>query len=154
MKINAPSWTWLCLLALMACDLPLPGQEVERVRDELNETAVAAFVSGPRDRALPPGPLAFRAGSIYSAEPQDGPEGPWVWQVRLARAEIVNLPLTSRDRFVGVELSADVLVRFEQRYCGPPAAGGPPQRCEPWHEAACCNTIWKRNRGEWAAAAP
>jgi hypothetical protein len=154
MSVAARVWVWSLGLVLLACDLHLPGQDGDRLRAELNETAVAAFVAGPRDRMLPNGSLLFRAGGIYSSEAHPGPETPWVWQIRHARAEILSIPLTARDRFEGVELSADVLMRFEERYCTLAPIGRGPQRCEPWQDTACCNAVWKRTRGAWVALAP
>ena len=154
MSVVARVWISSLGLVLLACDLHLPGQDGDRLQAELNETAVAAFVAGPRDRTLPAGSLVFRAGGIYSSEAHSGPEMPWIWQIRYARAEIVSIPLTARDRSESVELSADVLMRFEERYCTSAPIGRGPQRCEPWQDTACCNAVWKRTKGAWAALAP
>ncbi|HLH26498.1 MAG TPA: hypothetical protein VK066_28590 [Chloroflexota bacterium] len=146
---------WLLLaLLLTACSVRGPWQDGDPWLDDLNEMAVAAFITERSESGLPPGRLEFRAGSIYSTEPTAGPGGEWVWQVRYPRADAIRLPLTARDRLAGVEISADTVIRFEQRYCtlAEGAKGG--VRCEAWRSATCCNLVWKRSRGGWLASQP
>jgi hypothetical protein len=145
---------WPALLLLVACNLRLPWQEPDGWRDELNELAVATFVTGRLESGLPAGPLEFRAGSIYSSQPTTGPGGLWVWQVRYPRIDAIRVPLTARDRLAGIELSVDALVRFEHRYCTLPAGADGPLRCQVWQSGSCCNLAWKRSRGGWLASRP
>ena len=142
------------LLLLLACEVHLPGQDSDPWLDELNELAVATFITGRSERGLPAGRLEFRAGSIYSSEPTTGPGGLWVWQVRYPRVDAVRVPLTARDRLAGIELSVDAVVRFEQRYCTLAADANGPLRCQAWQSTSCCNLLWKRSRGGWLASRP
>jgi hypothetical protein len=141
-------------VALVACDLQLPGAEPDRFGSELAETATVRFVAGRAAPGVPEAPLTYQAGGVYAAPPEPGPNGPWTWHVRYPRAEATALPLTARDRADGVEFRGDVLMRFEQRYCSASAAAGRETRCESWHEATCCNAIWRWTRGAWVATPP
>ncbi len=148
---------WVCCFAALVelgCTLQGGSVETDRLRADLAETAVAAFVAVPPGGAFPGRPLAFQAGGIYSAAPEAGPEGTWQWQVRYPRADILLLPLTARDRAAGVTFAADVVVLFEQRYCSWPATADQGVRCEPWQEASCCNLVWKWTPRGWRAEAP
>jgi len=147
--------SWLALvLLLVACDLRLPWQDADPWLDELNELAVAAFVTQRSESGLPSGVLEYRAGSIYSSEPIAGPGGLWVWQVRYPRVDAIRVPLTARDRLAGIEITADAVVRFEQRYCTLAEGATGPLRCQAWQGSSCCNLLWKRSRGGWLASRP
>lgn len=146
---------WLLLpLLLVGCELRAPWQDADTWLDDLNELAVATFVTERSDGGLPAGRLEFRAGSIYSSEPTAGPGGSWVWQVRYPRVDAIRLPLTARDRLAGIELSADAVMRFEQRYCTLAEGASGQLRCQAWQNSSCCNLVWKRSRGGWQAARP
>ena len=149
-----PIWWLLPLLLLVACDLRAPWQDNEFWADELNELAIATFVTDRSERGLPPGRLEYRAGSIYSTEPEPGPGGLWVWQVHYPRLDAVRVPVTARDRLAGVDLSVDGMLRFEQRYCTLPAGPQERLRCQAWQPTICCNLLWKRTRGAWLASPP
>jgi hypothetical protein len=142
------------LMLLVACDLHLPWRDPEGWQDDLNELAVATFVTARSEPGLPTGPLEFRAGGIYSTVPSAGLGGSWVWQVRYPRVDATRLPSGARDRLAGVELTVDAVVRFDQRYCA--LGDGPSGRlhCQAWLPTSCCNLIWKRSRGSWLAARP
>ena len=144
----------LVALVLVACGLREAGVDHERTLADLQESAVAAFVTARAERGLPAGPLEYRAGEIYGAAPQEESGGLVLWQVRRPRADAVQLPLHAQDRRAGIELKADVLVRYEDRHCRLPGASDEVLRCEPWQEASCCNQIWKRSRGGWVAERP
>jgi hypothetical protein len=146
-------WPVLVLL-LVACDLRLPWQDADAWLDDLNELAVAAFITDRSENGLPAGRLEFRAGSTYSGEPMAGFGGRWVWQMRYPRVDAIRVPLTVRDRLAGIDLSADAVMRFEQRYCTLPDADGGRLRCQAWQSASCCNLVWKRSRGGWQAIQP
>jgi hypothetical protein len=143
----------LCTMLALACGLRLGG-DGERALADLQDSAVAAFVTARVERNLPSGPLEYRAGGIYSAPPTETPDGWRVWQVRHARADVIALPLEARDRLAGVELKADILVRYEDRTCELAGESGGFTRCQPWQEASCCNQVWKRKRGEWLVELP
>jgi hypothetical protein len=142
------------LLLLVACDLHLPWRDPDAWQDDLNELAVATFVTERSERGLPVGRLEFRAGNIYSTEPVAGPGGQWVWQVRYPRVDGIRVPVSARDRLAGIEVAVDVVMRFEQRYCA--LGDGPSGRlhCQAWVGTSCCNLVWKRSRGGWLAARP
>lgn len=151
------SWWWLALAVLVgvvACDLPTPAGDWDRVVADLNESAVALFVLGRAERGMPDARLEYRAGGIYSSGLLEAPDGPQVWQVRQPRADVIQLPLTARDRLARVDTRADVQVRFDQRYCRLPTDATAPVRCQAWQETICCNRIWLRSRGEWRAEMP
>jgi hypothetical protein len=146
---------WLAvLLLLVACDLHLPWQDADPWLDDLNELAVATFVTERSERGLPAGRLEFRAGSIYSTEPTAGLGGLWVWQVRYPRIDAIRLPLAAADQLAGVQLSVDAVMRFEQRYCTLPEGAAGRLRCGAWQGTTCCNLVWKRSRSGWLAAQP
>ena len=142
-----------CVLLVLACGLG-SGPDTERALADLQESAVAAFVTARSERNLPTGPLEYRAGAIYSAAPSETASGLRVWQVRNARADVIVLPLDARDKLAGFELKADVLVRYEERYCELAEGSAAPTRCQSWQESTCCNRVWKRRRGEWLVEAP
>jgi hypothetical protein len=144
----------ILLLLVVACDARLPWQDADPWLEELNELAVATFVTSRSESGLPAGRLEFRAGSIYSTDALTGPGGQWVWQVRYPRVDAVRLPLTAADRRAGIEVRADALVRFEQRYCTLSDGANGPLRCQAWQSISCCNLVWKRSRGGWLASAP
>lgn len=144
---------WPLWMALALACGPGGGPGTERTLADLQESAVAAFVTARSERNLPTGPLEYRAGSIYSAAPAETADGLRVWQVRKPGADIIVLPLDARDKLAGIELKADVLVRFEERYCEL-AEGGATSRCQSWQEGTCCNRVWKRRRGEWVVEPP
>lgn len=146
-------WSALLLL-IIACDARVPWVDADPWQEDLNEQAVAAFITERSEPALPNSRLEWRAGSIYSTEPTPGPGGMWDWQVRYPRADAVRVPVNARDRLAGIELAVDVVVRFEHRYCvaeDRPAGG---MRCQAWVAGACCNMVWRRARGGWQAAKP
>jgi hypothetical protein len=148
-------FVWPVLLVLLvACDVRLPWQDADPWLDDLNELAVAMFVTGRSESGLPAGRLEFRAGSIYSTEPVPGPGGLWVWQVRYPRVDAIRLPATAADRLAGIEVRADAVVRFEQRYCTLAEGANGPLRCQAWQSASCCNLVWRRSRGGWLAGSP
>jgi hypothetical protein len=141
-----PLWI-LATLPLLACSLR-PGVD-ERTYADLQDSAVAAFVTARAEPDLPSEPLAYRAGGIYSAAPRESAGGARVWQVRNPRADIIVLPLEARDRLAGVSWKADVLLRYEDRTCEIAGSAEAASWCQPWQDATCCNQIWKRRRGEW-----
>jgi len=144
----------LLLGLLLACDLRSGEVDWERTVAEVNESAVAMFVQERSERGLPTGPLQYRAGGLYSTDPISGPDGWQVWQVRTARADVIKLPLNAHDRLDRVEFKADVLVRYEERYCRLATDPDGPLACQSWQETTCCNRIWKRSRGAWVAERP
>jgi hypothetical protein len=146
-------WLFSTLL-FAACGLPGAGGDGERALADLQESAVSAFVLGRAEGSLPSARLEYTAGGIYSVEPSEAEASGRVWQVRQLRADTLVLPLDARDRAASVTLKADVLVRYEERYCDFAAGPGAPSRCLPWQEATCCNRIWKRQRGEWIVSRP
>jgi hypothetical protein len=145
---------WLLLALLLACGLRSGEVDWERTVADLNESAVAMFVQERSERGLPAVPLEYRAGGLYSTDALPGAEGRQVWQVREARADVIKLPLNAQDRLDRVEFKADVLVRYEERYCRLAADPGAPLECQSWQESTCCNRIWKRSRGAWVAERP
>jgi hypothetical protein len=151
-----PVWTlWLVgTVWLVACGLPGAAGDGERALADLQESAVAAFILGRAEGSLPNGRLEYSAGGIYSVGPSEGEAAGRIWQVRQPRADALVLPLDARDRAASVTLKADVLVRYEERYCDFAAGPGAPSRCLPWQDATCCNRIWKRQRGEWIISRP
>ncbi len=142
----------LCILLVLACG-PGGGPDADRALADLQDSAIAAFVTTRAERDLPEGPLQYRAGAIYSAAPAETANGLRVWQVRRPSADVIVLPLDARDKLAGIELKADVLVRYEERYCEL-ADDAAPSRCQSWQEGTCCNRVWKRKRGEWLVEAP
>ena len=147
-------WWLIAGLSLVACSLPGAGVDGERALTDLQESAVSAFVLGRAEGNLPTARLEYTAGGIYSVIPTEGEAARFVWQVRQPRADTIVLPLDARDRAASITLKADVLVRYEERYCDFTAGPGAPTRCLPWQDATCCNRIWKRQRGEWIVDRP
>jgi hypothetical protein len=140
-------------LLLAACGAPAGAISQERALADLQEMAVALFVAQPAEAGLGNRPLEYRTGTVYSVPPSDGEGGETVWQVRGPRADAIVLPLGARDRAAGVELKADVLIRYEHRAC---EMGTLPQsaRCQLWQETTCCNRIWTWRRNEWRSEPP
>src|SRR5581483_11449974 len=94
---------WPLWMALALACGPGGGPGTERTLADLQESAVAAFVTARSERNLPTGPLEYRAGSIYSAAPAETADGLRVWQVRKPGADIIVLPLDARDKLAGIE---------------------------------------------------
>ena len=147
-------WWLVGGLWLVACGLPGGGMDGERALADLQDSAVSAFVLGRAEGNLPTARLEYTAGGIYSVATPEGEAARLVWQVRGPRADTIVLRLDARDRAANITLKADVLIRYEERYCDFAAGPGAPSRCLPWQDATCCNRIWKRQRGEWIVDRP
>jgi hypothetical protein len=112
----------------------------------MQESAIAMFIGAPPS-GLGPLPFHYRGASIYASTAEVDSGGERVWEVRTPRADLIVLPLTTVERMSGVEIRADVLIRYEHRSCEQPLLEPATWRCQGWQETTCCNRIWVWRHG-------